>query len=507
MAGVHRNREAASAPLVVALDVGSSAVRVVAFDAGGRTVAAAHTPYAMDTTPDGGVETDADRLCDLAAETLDQLLSSLGTRGPVAAVATSTFWHTVLGVGPDGRARTPLYSWADTRSAPQVRELRRRLDEAAYHGRTGCPLHTSYLPARLLWLRARDPDAFRGSARFLSFGEYLHLRWLGETRCTVSMASASGLYDHAREDWDPVTLEALDLEPARLGPLGDLSPPLGCLRETLAARWPALRGVPWFPALGDGACSNVGCGAVTPGRAALMVGTSGALRVCVPGDRGPVPPGLWRYRIDRRRALLGGALANGGSVRAWLQATLRLPPPEEVEAALAAREPDGHGLTVLPFLAGERSPGWVPDARAALVGMTLAAQPLDLLQAALETVAYRFVLVHERLRPACPELTEAVTTGGALAASPAWTRILADALGLVLHPSLEPEASARGAALLALEALRRIPGVEAVPAATGPPVIPDPARQARYRAGLARHRRLYAALMPFFTGGPLDDRA
>lgn len=490
-----------SHPLVVTLDVGSSSVRALGFDARGRALPVeCQRGFEMATTPDGGVEIEAERLLTLAAETLDGLLAGLGPRaGEVTAVATSTFWHTLLGVGSDGRARTPLYSWADTRSARAVETLRARLDEKAYHARVGCVLHTSYLPARLAWLAARDPAGFRQVRRWMSFGEYLQLRLFGEARCSVSMASATGLFDQHVQMWDAPTLAALDLGPEHLSPLVDLDAPFSGLRPEFAARWPALRAVPWLPALGDGAGSNIGSGCTGPDRAALMVGTSGAMRICREADLVTVPPGLWCYRVDRRRILLGGALSNGGNLYAWLARTLRLASAEEIEREVAALEPDGHGLTLLPFLAGERSTGWVGSARAAIVGLSLATRPIDVVRAGLETVAYRFALIHELLREAFPGADEVVATGGALLASPAWIHIMADVLGVPVLPSTEAEASSRGAALLALEALGVLPSLAAAPAGVGPAVAPDPGRHARYREGLARHRQLYETLIPLFT--------
>lgn len=487
-------------PVVLTLDVGSSSVRALGFDATGRARSGAcQLAYEPTTTPDGGVEVDPDRLVELAAAALDGALADLGPRAAaVGGVAISTFWHTLLGVGETDRACTPLYSWADTRSADAVERLRARLDEKAYHARTGCVLHTSYLPARLLWLREEDAAGFERVRRWMSFGEYLQFRLFGEARCSVSMASATGLFDQHAQAWDGPTLDAVGLAPDRLSPIVDLDTPFRGLRAGPAGRWPALARVPWLPAVGDGACSNVGAGCHRPERAALMVGTSGAMRVCSTPDTLAIPPGLWCYRVDRRRVLLGGALSNGGNLYAWLRDTLRLPPPEAVEAELAALPPDGHGLTVLPFLAGERSTGWVATARAAVVGLSLATRPIDILQAGLETVAYRFALIHARLAEACPEMRETVATGGALLASPAWTRIMADVLGMPVRPSTEPEASSRGAALLALEALGALSSLDAAPAGVGAPIPPDAARHARYGAGLRRHRQLYDTLIPLY---------
>lgn len=488
-------------PFVVTLDVGSSSVRALCFDAVGRALPVERQRgYEMDTTPDGGVEIDPERLLLLTAEVLDGLLSDLGLRADeVVAVAVTTFWHTLLGVGAGDRARTPLYSWADTRSSEAVEALRARIDEKAYHARTGCLLHTSYLPARLVWLAGRDPSGFAAVRRWMSFGEYLQLRLFGEARCSVSMASATGLFDQHARMWDGPILEAIELGPEHLAPLVDLDTPFRGLRAEFAGRWPALRERPWLPAVGDGACSNVGAGCVTPDRAALMVGTSGAMRVCSTADAVTIPAGLWCYRVDRRRLLLGGALSNGGNLYAWLVETLRLGPTEAIAAEIAAMPPDAHGLTVLPFLAGERSTGWAASARAAVVGLSLATRPIEILRAGLETVAYRFALIHARLAEACPEVAEIVATGGALSASPAWIQIMADVLGMPVTTSTEREASSRGAALLALEALGVLPSVAAPPAGVGATVLPDPARHARYREGLARHRQLYDALIPYYT--------
>jgi gluconokinase len=488
-------------PILVALDVGSSSVRALAFDHRGASLdAGVQRPYEPTTTPDGGVEIDADRLVGLTAEAVDGLLAELGPRaGRVKAVATSTFWHTVLGLGADDRPSTPLYSWADTRSAGAVDALRARVDEKAYHTRVGCRLHTSYLPARLWWLRERDPETFRRTRRWVSFGEYLGLRLSGELRTSVSMASGTGLFDQWAQRWDPGILEVLGLGPEHLGPVVDLTQPSSGLRAEFRARWPGLAQVPWLPALGDGACSNVGAGCTTAERAALMVGTSGAMRICFEAKAVAIPDGLWCYRVDGRRLLLGGSLSNGGSVYAWLTETLATPPADELEAMVRAMEPDAHGLTMLPFLAGERSVGWAAGARGAIVGLSLATRPADIVRAALETVAYRFALIHERLREACPPCREIVGTGAAVLASPAWTGILADALGTAIVPSAEAEGSSRGAVLLASEALGFIPSLEAAPAGLRPAVPADPARHLRYRNGLARHRALYELLTPHMT--------
>ncbi len=235
-----------------------------------------------------------------------------------------------------------------------------------------------------------------------------------------------------------------------------------------------------------------------PRRVALNVGTSAALRVVLPEPLGPhaaTPWGLWRYRVDARRALVGGATSEGGNVLAWCRRHLALPAdPAALEAALGAAEPDGHGLTALPFLAGERSPGWRPEARAAVMGLSLDTGAVEITRALLESVAFRLAEVYDRLRPLAAADHVVVASGGALAHSPAWAQIVTDALGVPVAQGGDAEASARGAALLALEAL----GV-AVPEAPVPLRVlrPAPERHARYRAARERQRLLYDNIVGF----------
>jgi gluconokinase len=480
---------------VLSLDIGTSSVRAILYDALGQPAGAGvQTPYEMQTSPDGGVFIDADRLVDIVSTTLDRLCGQ-PLRPPVQSVAVTTFWHNLVGVGPDDRAVTPLISWADTRPGTVMPALRERLDERATHARTGCMLHPSYLPAKLLWFSQEHPSLFSRAERWMSIGEYLLLRYFGRTVCSVSMASGTGLFNPRTCVWDAETLAALPVREAQLSPLVDLDQPLTGLGDAFGRRWPALREVPWWPAVGDGACSNIGSGCVTGRRLALMVGTSGAMRVMWSGSPGAIPAGLWCYRADRRRVLMGGALSNGGNVYGWMRETLRLGAETEIEQAVAGMEPDAHGLTILPFWAGERSPGWHASARATIAGMTLHTRPIDLMRAALEATAYCFAAIHDRLQAVHPDLTEIVASGGGLLQSPAWMQMMADVLGQPVTASAVPEASSRGAALLASEASGALADLAKAPVPLDVTYEPDRARHARYRDAMARQQRLYDLMM------------
>jgi gluconokinase len=137
---------------ILAVDVGSSSVRCSLYDGAGTLAKGTGVsfPHEFATTRDGGATLDADELCGLIFAAIDETLGRSGERaGGIVGVALSTFWHSVLGVDRQGRPTTPVFTWADRRAADAAGELRERLDEAAVHRRTGCVLHSSYLPAKL----------------------------------------------------------------------------------------------------------------------------------------------------------------------------------------------------------------------------------------------------------------------------------------------------------------------------------------------------------------------
>jgi len=437
---------------VLALDIGSSSARARVHDEDAEPLGAeARCEY--EAGPSGELDPSAVRDAALAVEEEARRGSS-----EVETIAASCFWHSLLVLDQRNRPLTPILTWRDVRSAPQARSLAARLDPEAVHRRTGAPLHASFWPAKLAWLRDEQPKAFRSARRFVSFADWLLLVQTGELHTSLSMASGTGLL--ADGGWDAELLDELGIEPERLPPISD---------EPVGGR---------YPALGDGACSNLGSGCGAPGRIALNLGTSAALRVVTRDDEPPLP-GLFRYRVDADRALVGGSVSAGASLLGWLSDTLRI--DAEAQARLAERPPAAHGLTFVPHLAGERSPGWNDGATGSITGLTFATSPLDIAQAAVEGLALELRRVADLL----PSTDELVVSGG-LARNDDVLQIVADVLERELHVSAEPEASARGAAVAALERL----GHPSPDPAVSRVVSPRRERAEAYRSAMTRHLRL-----------------
>jgi gluconokinase len=407
-----------------------------------------------------------------------------------------------MGIDASGRPTSPVYMWGDTRSGDMVDELRDRLDAGTLHQETGCRFHSSYWPAKLLWLRQERPEIVGATATWCSFVDYVDLQLRGQLATSVSMASGTGLLRTATSSWHDGLLGALDLDAAQLPSVVDRADRLPRLTASWRSRWPALAEVPWFPALGDGAGANLGTGAVGNDRVAITIGTSGAMRVITEddGEDMPLSDRLWAYRLDREHRVTGGALSNGGNVAGWLARYFAGGDFDVLTDDAERLEPDSHGLTVLPLLAGERSPSWNDDATGVFAGITLATRPAQIYRAVLEATAYRFAGIHEALEPFLAPEHATLANGAAALKSPLWLQIIADTLGQPVSAlDADAEASARGVAISALEAIGAIDQLRPSQVPIKDRYAPDAEAHAAYLDGWRRQQALEAAMQGFWA--------
>ena len=469
---------------VLALDLGTSSVRALVFDERGAALPdmLARRPTSLELSDDGKAELDPDAVVAAVGECLDEL-AGRGELDQVEHVATSCAWHSVIALDDAGRRQTGALTWADTRAARLVPELRSRGDMDRLQAATGARPHTLYWTVKLPWLARQLSPA---PARYLGLAEYVTGALLGDPSASPSMASGTGLLELATATWDAQALELAGVDEralpaiARGGWAGRLGP-------EGARRWPSLAGATWHPATGDGAASNVGAGCVSPDRVAINVGTSAAIRAVEPAEAAaPLHRELWRYLVDDGHVVSGAAFSGAGNLYAWLRQVTTLPAEGSVEAELAAVPPGSRGVVVMPYHAGSRPPLDLAAGSGAITGISLATTAVEILSATLEAVCYRLAAGYEALAAMLPAEPEVVASGGAIVASPWWQQTLADVLGRPVRLVDEPEASARGAALLALG--------QTTDPATVRVVEPRPDAADAQRAARALHEDLAARL-------------
>ncbi|BCX02839.1 MAG: sugar kinase [Candidatus Roseilinea sp.] len=505
--------------MILVLDLGSSSTRASLYDAQARAVpnAWARAPVDFIVGEDGRCEDDPRAAFERVVAVLDALHAKIPDAAPpITDFGISTYASSLVCLDDRGAPITPIYTYADTRCAEDARRLRAQHDELDALQRTGCRIRANYLPAKIAWIARIRRDVFRATRWFASLSDFVCLRLFGRMQAGISVASWTGLLNRRMSDWDETWCSALSIAHEQLPPIAHDTDRLEGLRPEWEARWPKFARARCHPPVGDGAAANVGSGCVDSSRIAVTIGSTAAMRVvrrCETGEPYRLPPALWAYRVDHARELIGGATTEGGNIFAWAKRVLRLPDETELETRVAALMPDAHGLTALPTFAGERSPGYAEDIRGTLHGLSLDTDPIEITRALMEGISYRLAHICDALRASGAASADAalIGSGGALQASPTWRQIIADVTGLPLRLASEPEATSRGAALLALGRVENrrleigdwelevhpIPNPQSLIPKPQSPVIhvPDAQRHATYRAAMARQEELYAKLV------------
>ena len=483
--------------LILAIDLGTTDVKSGLFTTDGRQVGLVRAGYPTSRSPHGVAEQDPAAWWAAVVRTTRELVAGLPAGGPssaatVAAICCVGQGPTLVPADADGRAVGPAVTWLDTRSAPEVEEL------AGLTGRFSWEL--GVLPAAL-HLERHDPAALAGARWYLNAWEAIGCRMTG-------VAAETRLVGQLRANAADVAGSGLRVD--RLPPVVATGTRLGGLLPGPATELGLPAGTPVVAGMVDAYASFFGAGLLAPGDAVDTGGTSGGVAIyvdralAIPGSFcAPAPvDGLW---------VLGGAMNATGKALDWLGAMID--PDLGIEALLAeasAIPPGSAGLVFLPYLAGERSPIWDPEARGAFVGLTLGHTRGHLVRAVVEAAALALRHVIDPIVAAGATISELRVSGGP-AQSPAWNQLKADVTGLPVAVPRVPETALLGAAITAARGIAVYPDLEA--ATRGMVAIerrlqPDPAARTVYDEVYAIYVGLYPALASTFHRlGTLEDRA
>ncbi|MFH1086680.1 MAG: FGGY family carbohydrate kinase, partial [Chloroflexota bacterium] len=493
--------------LLLGVDVGGTAVKVVAFDAAGSVRGAYTEAIPVDTPRPGWAEIAPQRWYAAVAAGVRAALAQAGAAPEdVAALGLSNMIGTLAPLDAQGRPLRPAIAYYDTRSAAQAAWMLQRAPEITTitanrvtSGNTGL--------ATILWLREHEPEVYRQAALFAQTGTLL-FRWLtGESRVDWTNASFMGLYDYRSRCWSAKLADAFNVDLDRLAPVAAPHSAAGLMPS--AAEALGLR--PGTPvALGglDGAMASLGVGAIHPGEAYAVSGTSEMVAVCLPR---PVaaPELLARWHVVPEVWTLIGAISTAGAAWDWLARTVYgVEPSQEAYARMtseAEASPLGaNGVLFLPHLMGERAPLWDPHARGVFFGLSLGTTRADLARAVLEGAAYAMRHNLELIAGYGGLAVRRVVAVGGGARNALWRQIKADVWGVELAVSPVREAAALGAALTAgvatgvyanyAQAVERAVAAPTELAAPGQVTRPEPEHRAAYDGAYGLYRTLYPAL-------------
>jgi len=505
--------ERPQSPWFLGLDLGTGSCKAVAVDAAAQVLGFAAADYPAQDQDQKWQEQDPDSLLTGLIQAVRGAVAQAAPASPCRGLSIGGALHSLIALDGAGRPLTGVSTWADGRALRQAAAIAGTDLGRELYQRTGCVPHGMYPLYKLIRLRQERPEVFGRARRLVSAKEYVLARLGGGLVVDYSVGSGSGLLNVHELAWDSLALETAGVEPAQLSALAGPRQELGRLEPGLARQMGLAPDTPLILGSSDAANSSLGAGCVAPGQLTCMVGTSGALRLI---SRRPLldkNARCWCYGLDQEHWLVGGAINNGGLALSWFRDLLHQPfadlPPEsrrsfEDLAALAGQAPLGAGGVVcLPFLAGERSPNWNLNARAAFFGLRLSHGAPHLARAILEGVAFRLRSVLELLRELGPPVREVRASGG-FTRSPLWLQIVADVLDQELRVPAWGETSCLGAAFWPLLACGALASLEEAGAAvrvaqTQPP---DPERARAYQPFYALFQDLYAALSPLFGRWP-----
>lgn len=475
---------------ILAVDIGTTATKAVVYDLAGRLVRVEQVATAGGSVVGGEGEQQADAVVDSVLAVLRAVLAAGPAGEELAAVVFSSQMYSILAVDGQNRPLGPSLTWADQRADSVVRDWRREQGLAGICAETGCPLHALYPIAKIGWMRRQAEYAT--AQRFVSIKEYVIFRLTGAWLVDWQTASASGLLDVRRRCWSARALELAGIGSGALSELVSVRQRLP--GWTAEARVVGLgETVAGIIGGGDGPLASLGLGVLGPDAVAVNVGTSAAARVLLPEPSVDPAGRVWTYVVDDGCWVSGGMVTSGGALFDWARELVG-----GVDAQTACEEasrvaPGAEGLLLLPHLGGELSPGWKISATGSLHGLAYRHGRPHLLRAALEGICYSLREVLDAIRSIHPGALSEIHAAGGLSASPLWQRMAADIFGLPVNTYASPEASARGAAMVALLALGAKSSLEDFADwRTSPSVrqLPDPALRPFYTEQTRRYHAL-----------------
>lgn len=372
------------------------------------------------------------------------------------AVALSSTWHNIAILDKDMRPITRTHSWTDTSAADLVARLRSDKDfTLSYYHTTGCMVHTTYAPFKLIHMREQGLNL--RNTYIVDQGSYNFFRLTGEKICTTSMASGLGLLNIHDLDYEPFVLDLIGISSGQLGCLRK-DGAYGRLMAGPAAELGLKPGVPVIAAYPDGALNQVGAGAMKSGIMTLSVGTSAAMRLIVPRPVIPQTPSTWCYFSAAEDWLSGAATAGSCNCLDWIKNHVF----EDQFTYRMLEDPgvDMENLPIfLPFLFGERCLGWNDTRMGGYQNLKPSHNAKDLFVSAMEGVLFNIKQCYDALTLLSGDPGEIKVSGGVLR-SPMWSQMLSDILGKPITCSDMEQASLLGGAIVGMAVIDSGRGID-----------------------------------------------
>lgn len=445
---------------ILAHDVGTTGNKATLYDEEGSLVCSAFSSYATLYPHAGWAEQDPEDWWHSLCESTQQILAESGVSpGDVACVA---FSGQMMGAVPVDAGCAPVRNaiiWADQRGVKQIERVAERMDPRQVYSITGHRLSASYSGAKMLWMKDVEPEAYDRTAHFLQAKDFLVARLTGTYATDPSDASGTNLFDLTGGTWSDELVDAFGIPHEKLPPIRASTDVIGEVRASVAREVGLRAGTPVVLGGGDGSCAATGAGVVREGVAYNYIGSSSWIAVATPQPI--LDPEMrtfnWAHLVPGMVQPCGTMQAAGSSLQ-WARdqlaqseksvaESLGLSTYDLMNQEILQSPPGARGLLFLPYLLGERSPHWNPNARGAFVGLTIRHRHDDLLRAVMEGITFNLCVILDAFRRQGAAI-DAIRLIGGGARGAAWNGIMADIFGVpVQRLTLLEEATSMGAAV------------------------------------------------------------
>ena len=492
----------------LSLDIGTTSTKALLMREDGAILSSHSEPYPVFTPEPGWSEQKPEDWWKAACTAIHVLTDSMPDGAEISAIGLSGQMHGSCFLDEAGQVLRPAILWNDQRTAAECEEIIQQTNGRITEW-TLNPPRTAFTASKILWVYNHQPELKSRINKVLLPKDYVRYRLAGVTVTDVTDASGTNLLDVRARQWSEETLKALDIPREWLPELVESAERSSDVSDEAAQVTGIPAGIPIVGGAADQAAAAIGNGVTRPGILSITIGTSGVVYVQL--EQVVVDPSgalhTFCHAIPGSWQMMAGVLSAGGSFQ-WYRDIIGEPEARSAEeqgrsafdviCELGETAPAGAGGVVfLPYLTGERSPHNDPHARGAFIGLTSRHSRAHLARATLEGISFALRDLVEVLRSLGVPIDQVRLAGGG-ARSRVWRKILADIVQLPIYPVRTPDASAYGAALLALAYARgenpKNTANQRVEVRT--PVEPQPSMAERYDEIYGLFREAYPTLKP-----------
>ena len=481
------------------IDIGTGSSKGAIVDILGEVVAQAAIAHGMESPRPGWFEQDADGVwwhdfVQLSRTLLDQAREKSIPPSAIRGVAASTIAPCVLPVDALGKPlRRGILYGIDTRAAAEVAEVESLIGRDEIFRKTGQQLSSQSCVPKILWIRKNEPRVWEKTCKVLTAAGYIAYRLTGAyTVDTYDAIAYAPLFNLREKRWDP-EYEGKLFDLSLLPDILWSSAPCGQVTREAAEATGLPAGIPVVTGTADAASESLAAGVKAPGDMMMMYGSSNFFIMKTTRLR-PVAS-LWASNyLEPGTTVLTGGMATVGSMFKWFADTFPGTSFQELESRSEGVPPGAHGVTVLPYFAGERTPIFDPKAKGVIFGLSLSTTLGDIHTAFQESVGYGIRHNLEAMSE-CGEKPERVIAIGGAASSAQLMQRITDIIGLRQQIPQNHLGACYGDAFLAavgsgyIQDLSRIDSWVRI----AKEYLPETSRAARYEDGYARFRQLYSS--------------